>query len=157
MFYGMNAWFLATLATGALWWVAGAAHPAWMRLPPRAAAQAYVSSWSRGGPALAVLALAAAGLGVAAAFAEPDPKWALGSAFMASAFVFTIVAMGAPGHKLRDLAKAPDQGVREAAQEGAQEGAGGEALSVLRLWGRLHLIRSILASIGVFFFIWAAH
>ncbi len=142
MFYGMNAWFLATLATGALWWVAGAALPAWLKLPPQQAAQAYVSSWSRGGPALALLALCSAGLGVAAAFAEPDPKWAVGAGFMAAAFVFTLVAMGAPGHALRDHAAAD---------------AGPDTHVILRRWGRLHLIRSLLASIGVFFFIWAAH
>ncbi|MEO0720462.1 MAG: hypothetical protein AAFZ06_16535 [Pseudomonadota bacterium] len=56
---------------------------------------------------------------------------------MLSAFVFTLVFMAKPGHALRD--------------------APADAHAVLRTWGRLHLIRCVLASVGVFFFIWAAH
>lgn len=146
MFYGMNAWFLATLAVGALWWVAGAAHPAWSKLEPRAGAQAYVSSWSRGGPVLAIAALAAAALGVAAAFDDQDPYWAVGSGFLISAVVFTVLVMGKPGHALRDHAQAP-----------AEHDVSEQIRTTLRLWGRLHLLRSGLATIGVFFFIVAAH
>ncbi len=137
MFYGMNAWFLATLVMGALWWVAIAAHPSWMKLPAEAGARAYVAAWSRGGPVLAVLTLFSVGLGFAAAGSEPDMKWAIGAGFMLSAFVFTLVFMAKPGHALRD--------------------APADAHAVLRTWGRLHLIRCVLASVGVFFFIWAAH
>ncbi|MEM9726314.1 MAG: hypothetical protein AAF909_12765, partial [Pseudomonadota bacterium] len=114
MFYGLNAWFLATLVMGALWWVAGASVPSWRKLAPLEGAQAYVSAWSRGGPALAALSLVAGGLGVAAAFSDNDVKWAIGAACMLGAIIYTIIFMGAPGHRLRDLAQQRDAAAAEA-------------------------------------------
>ena len=137
MFYGMNAWFLATLATGALWWVAIASLPAWRKLPREAAAKAYAAAWSRGGPVLALLAGGSAVLGVIAASDEPDQKWAIGAGFMAAAILFSLLFMSKTGHALRD--------------------GTGDAHALLRRWGRRHLLRCLLTSIGVFFYIWAAH
>lgn len=141
VFYGMNAWFLATLTVGALWWVALAGRPAWAKLDSASAAKCYVSTWSRGGPILALFAAASAALGAAAAVDDADLKWAYGAACMAGAILFTVLFMGRIGHALRDRAQDPSFDVHGA----------------LRVWGRLHLVRTAMASLGVFFFIWAAH
>ncbi|MEL6978533.1 MAG: anthrone oxygenase family protein [Pseudomonadota bacterium] len=144
MFYGMNAWFLATLVAGALWWVAGAEAPSWRRLPARAGAQAYVSAWSRGGPALALLSLGASALGVAAALDTGDPLWAIAAATLFAAIPFTIVAMGGVGHALRDAAA--DAAPSEA-----------DVARLFKRWSQRHLIRCAIASLAVVLFIIAAH
>ncbi|MEO1293057.1 MAG: anthrone oxygenase family protein, partial [Pseudomonadota bacterium] len=130
MFYGMNAWFLATLVLGALLWVAVASVPAWRRLEAREGAQAYVSTWSRGGPALALMTVVAIALAGAASFDDADRRWAIGAVFLALALGFTFAAMAAPGHRLRDVAEG--------------KAATNEVPGLLRTWAGRHWIRTAL-------------
>lgn len=147
MIYGFTGWFLANLVLGALIWLSVASLPSWRRLEPKAGAKAYVHAFSRGGPVLAVLAALAAGLAVAAAFATGDWRWSGGAAGVGGALLFTVLAMGPPGHSLRDAA----------AETAAGDTPDADIRRVLDHWGRLNLIRTALVAAGVFFFVWAAH
>ena len=150
MFYGMNAWFLASLAVGALWWIAIVSVPVWARLEGRAGAPAFDGAMRRGGPILAGLLAVAAGLGLAAAQDDADYKWAVGSGFLALALAASVAIALWPGRGLHALADPTEfQDDAETHQRAFRAG--------LALWSRLHLARCLIASTGVFFFIWAAH
>lgn len=168
MFYGMNAWFLSSLALGALWWIAFAALPGWRRAKDGPAA--FRASMARGGPAIALMLLGAVALGAAASEAEPDHKWAVGAAFLALALLVSIPLSLGPGAALRALAKAEpapksetesapksEAEVETAPQVEGSPPAVDPAEAAFRLWARIHFGRCVVASTGVFFFIWAAH
>lgn len=150
MFYGMNAWFLASLALGALWWISIVSLPVWGRLEGRAAAPAFTGVMRRGGPIVAVMLLTAAGLGFAAASDDADLKWAVGAVFILLAVGFGVALAFGPAAQLQALADPSE----------AQDDAETHQRAVrahLRTWARWHLARCLIASTGVFFFIWAAH
>ena len=150
MFYGMNAWFLASLALGALWWISIVSLPVWGRLEGRAAAPAFTGAMRRGGPIIAVMLLASAGLGLAAASDDADLKWAVGAAFLLLAAGFGAVLALGPAAQLNALSDPSE----------AQDDAEAHERAVrnhLKIWARWHLARCMVASTGVFFFIWAAH
>ena len=66
----------------------------------------------------------------------PDAKWAVGAGFLAAALLFAVLVTHPLAARIRSQT---------------------EDAALLRRWGRLHLVRAALVSIGVFFFIWAAH
>ena len=150
MFYGMNAWFLSSLALGALWWIAAVSLPVWLRMEGRAAAPAFSGVMRRGGPIIAAAMLIAVVLGFLAAEDDADYKWAVGAGFLLLALIFGVALAFGPAAKLDALADP---------SEAQDDPASHEALvrAALRLWARLHLGRCLVASVGVFFFIWAAH
>lgn len=142
MFYGMNAWFLATLVLGAHLWVAAISLPALRRAAPDLASKVFLSSWSRGAPVLTAVTTVSICLGVVASVDDSDFKWAVGSAFLALALLFAALFTHPLAGRLLD-AEAPLPH--------------SETVPLLLRWSRMHLARVALFGVGVFFFIWAAH
>lgn len=149
MFYGMNAWFLASLAMGALWWIAIAAVPAWRAMPAAQGAAAFRATMARGGPVIALMLAGAAALGLVAAEDDADLKWAVGAGFLTLSLAAAVYLAMGPGKKLRALAEKAEQ------PEGAAEE--GMTRDLLRVWAIQHIGRCLVVTTGVFFFIWAAH
>ncbi|MCI4662374.1 MAG: hypothetical protein MRY63_11220 [Neomegalonema sp.] len=142
MFYGMNAWFLAALVMGALWWIAGAAVPSWRaagaQLPQTAASAMRIS-----GPVLWLMSAASAALAAIATVDDADHRWAIGAGLLLASLLLTLFMR--PAWRSVTSPSAPEDSAPE------------HSAAALTRWSRLHILRSVLHSLGVVFYIMAAH
>ena len=119
----------AALFTGAALYVNFAEHPARMECGMELAATVFGPSYRRAAVMQAVLALAATAGGAGAWLAGGPIAWLGGALLIFAVVPFTLIAIRPTNNRLLDP---------------ALDRNSGSALRLLRLWGRLHAVRSIL-------------
>lgn len=140
MITGALALALAAAFTGAAIYINVAEQPARLKLDERALLAEWKPSYKRGFAMQSVLAVAAGALGIIALFYDFRWQFLIGAIFILANWPFTLGVIMPTNRAL--MATAPDA-------------AGGETERLIRHWGRLHAVRSLLGLIATFFFVWA--
>jgi hypothetical protein len=138
---GQLALIAAALFTGAAIYVNVAEQPARLALDDRASLAEWKAAYQRGFAMQAPLALIGFSLGLIAARAEMDWLWAAGAFMLLANWPFTLIAI-LPTNKL--LLKIAPQNV------------GPKSRELIRIWGRLHAVRSGLGATATVLFLWAS-
>ena len=134
MLIALFALVTAALFTGAALYISLAEHPARMRLDDRAALAQWKPSYARAVPMQAGLALISLGLGLWA-WLRTDDLWLLAGALLIGANLpLTLVAIMPANRRL---------------QSTATDAAGPDTRALLRRWGNLHALRTLLALAAV--------
>ena len=128
----------AALFTGAALYVSAVEHPARLGLDDAALLAEWKPSYKRGAAIQAPLALIGTVLGVLAFLGSYDWRWLLGAALMLANWPYTLIAIMPTNKRL--LALAP--------------GAHPETRALMRSWGRLHAVRTLLGVAATFAFLW---
>jgi hypothetical protein len=138
---GQLALIAAALFTGAAVYVNVAKQPARLALDDRALLAEWKPAYARGFAMQASLALIGFLLGVIAARADMEWRWLAGALVLLANWPFTLIVM-LPTNKL--LTEIPPQN------------AGPKSRELIRVWGRLHAVRSGLGAIATVLFLWAS-
>lgn len=139
----MGAWAQLIAILSAAFFAGGALyitlveHPARMAAGVDMALAQFRPMYRRAAPWQAVNAAVAGMAGLAASLLTGEPAWALGGIAVWLVIPFTIVSIGPTNKKL--LADEPPEAA--------------EAAELLRLWGRLHALRSALGTFGLLVFL----
>ncbi|MGH6811677.1 MAG: DUF1772 domain-containing protein [Methylocella sp.] len=141
MLAGQFALIAAALFTGAAVYVNVAEQPARLALDDRALLAEWKSAYHRGFAMQAPLALTGFLLGLIAAWAAMDWHWVPGAFMLLANWPFTLIAIF-PTNKL--LMEIPPQN------------AGPKSRELIRIWGRLHAVRSGLGASATVLFLWAS-
>jgi hypothetical protein len=120
----------ATLFSGAAIYVNLVEHPARMECGTEFSVRVFGPSYRRAAVMQAVLAIAATIAGIGAWFMEARVEWLVGALLIFAVVPFTLIAIRPTNNQLLDPAL---DRMSEAARR------------LLRRWGRLHAVRSILA------------
>jgi hypothetical protein len=129
------------LCAGAAVYINLAEQPARHALDDRALLAEWKPAYARGFAMQAPLAIIGFLLGVVAARANMDWRWHAGGLLMLANWPFTLIAI-LPATKL--LLEIPLQN------------AGPKSRELIRLWGRLHAVRSALGAAATMLFLWAS-
>jgi hypothetical protein len=140
MLTGLLALTTAALFTGAAIYVTAVEQPARLRLDPVAMLGEWQPSYRHGAIMQATLAVISCVLGVLAFFSGYDWRWLLGAALIIAPWPYTIFVI-APTNKV--LKTTPP----------AQANADTHAL--VRQWGLLHMVRTLLGVCAVAVYLWA--
>ena len=138
---GQLALIAAALFTGAAVYVNVAEQPARLALDDQALLAEWKAAYHRGFTMQGPLALIGFSLGLIAARAEMDWRWVAGAFMLLANWPFTLIAI-LPTNKL--LMKIPSQS------------AGPKSRELIRIWGRLHAVRSGLGATATVLFLWAS-
>ncbi|MGH6795196.1 MAG: DUF1772 domain-containing protein [Methylocella sp.] len=141
MLAGQFALIAAALFTGAAVYVNVAEQPARLALDDRALLAEWKSAYQRGFAMQAPLALTGFLLGLIAAWAEMDWRWVAGAVILVANWPFTLIAI-VPTNKLL--------------MEIAPQNAGPKSRALIRVWGKLHAVRSALGATSTVLFLWAS-
>jgi len=132
----------AAMFTGAAFYVSVGEQPARLKLDDRSALlqwqPAYRSGYAMQGP-LAAIAFA---LGMVAWWDVRGWQWLAGALVMIANWPYTLLVMAPLNNKLM-------------AMTGAE--ASGASTEMIRRWGRLHAVRTVLGVIGTALFFWASY
>ena len=140
MITGALALALAAAFTGAAIYINVAEQPARLKLDERALLTEWKPSYKRGFAMQSMLAMAAGAFGIIALFYDFHWQFLLGAIFILANWPFTLGVIMPTNRAL--MATAP-------------EAAGRETERLIRHWGRLHAVRSLLGLIATLFFVWA--
>ncbi|MDH3444835.1 MAG: DUF1772 domain-containing protein [Deltaproteobacteria bacterium] len=126
--------FLATLTanlfTGAAIYINLAEHPARMECGTKLAATVFGPSYKRAAKMQVILALLATGAGAVSWWLGGELMWLIGTLIIFAVVPFTLIAIGPTNKKLLDPGLDPDA----------------ESTRILlKNWGKLHAVRSILS------------
>jgi hypothetical protein len=138
---GQLALIAAALFTGAAVYVNVAEQPARLALDDRASLAEWKAAYHRGFAMQGPLALIGFSLGLIAARTEMDWRWVAGAFMLLANWPFTLIAI-LPTNKL--LMEIPPQN------------AGPKSRALIRVWGRLHAVRSGLGATATVLFLWAS-
>ena len=128
----------AALFTGAAAYVSFVEHPARLGLADAPLLAQWKPAYKRGTLMQAPLALIAAALGLAPFFLGYDWRWLLGAALMLANLPYTLLVIMPTNKRL--LALSPDApGLRP----------------LIKAWGRLHAVRTLLGAAAVLAYLWA--
>jgi len=141
MAFGILALIVASMFTGAAFYVSFVEHPARSVLEVSAQIEAWKPSYARSSAMRASLALLGFGLGVAAFWHTRDIRWAGGAVLLVASWPFTMVMLRPTNNILRALY--PGQ-------------ASLESRALLERWGRLHAARTVFGVGSVALFAWAS-
>ncbi|MGH6852303.1 MAG: DUF1772 domain-containing protein [Methylocella sp.] len=141
MLAGQFALIAAALFTGAAIYVNVAEQPARLALDDRALLAEWKSAYQRGFAMQAPLALTGFLLGLIAAWAGTDWRWVPGAVTLLANWPFTLIAI-VPTNKLL--------------MEIAPQNAGPKSRELIRVWGKLHAVRSGLGATATVLFLWAS-
>jgi hypothetical protein len=130
-----------TLFTGAALYIAAVEHPARLSCGTEIAATQWAPSYKRATVMQASLAAAAGLLGLIRAALGGGPMWIWAAILILAVVPFTLVVIRPTNNRLLD----PQRDRRSA-----------ETLTLLRTWGRLHAIRTLLSLVASVVFVWAA-
>ena len=131
----------ALLFTGAAVYVNVAEQPARLALDDRALLAEWKPAYARGFAMQASSAIVGFLLGVIAARADMDWRWLAGALLLLANWPFTLIVM-LPTNKLL--------------LEIAPQNAGPKSRELIRVWGRLHAVRSALGVAATMLFLWAS-
>ena len=141
MLVGQLALIVAALFTGAAIYVNVVEQPARLALDDRALLAEWKPAYERGFAMQGPLALIGFLLGIIAARSEMDWAWLAGALLLLANWPFTLIAI-MPANKL--LMEIPPQN------------AGPKSRELIRIWGRLHAVRSALGAVATMLFLWAS-
>jgi hypothetical protein len=132
----------AAMFTGAAFYVSVGEQPARLKLDHRSALlqwqPAYRSGYAMQGP-LAAIAFA---LGVVAWWDVGGWQWLAGALVMIANWPYTLLVMAPLNNRLMAMTEA---------------NAGDASTEMIRRWGRLHAVRTVLGVIGTALFFWASY
>src|SRR5687767_14199873 len=139
MLTGQIALIAAALFTGAALYISIAEHPARLELDDEPALRQWKSSYARGKPIQAALALAGAALALWIWWHSLNQLWLIGGLLLLANWPFTLVAIMPVNRSLESL-----------------EG-GAEARALIERWGRLHAVRTALGAAATLAMLSALH
>lgn len=142
MFFEKLALLLATLFTGAAFYINFSEQPARLKLEAPQLLIEWIASYRRGFMMQASLAALSGISGGYTFYTLGDWRWLLGTCFILSNWPYTLIMMGPVNKKL--MATPINQ-------------AGPETIKYIIKWGALHRIRTILGVCAMFLFLWALH
>ena len=142
MLAGQLALVLAAAFAGAAFYINFAEHPARLALDDRSLLKQWKPSYDAGYTMQASLAAASAVLGLLAAWLTWDSRWIVGAALIFANWPFTLIGIMPTNNKLKAIAEID---------------AGPASRTMLVSWGRLHAVRTVLATIATLAYLWAMH
>src|SRR5262245_1107927 len=140
MLAGQLALLTASLFAGAAIYVNVAEQPARLELDDRALLRQWKPSYARGFAMQASLALASALFGLLALWGTRDWRWLIGAALIFANWPYTMLVI-LPVNKRLDAM--------------SRDNANTEARRLIKQWGTLHAVRSVLGVLAVLVFLWA--
>jgi hypothetical protein len=140
MLAGTLALTTAAAFTGAAIFINAAEQPARLELDNSAALRQWKPSYARGFAMQASLALAAALFGLLAVWGSRDWRWLIGAMLIFANWPYTLIVI-VPVNKLLE-ATTPDV-------------ANDETRELIKKWGQLHAVRSMLGLAATLIFLWA--
>ncbi|HEX3495786.1 MAG TPA: DUF1772 domain-containing protein [Methylocella sp.] len=141
MLAGQLALIAAALFTGAAVYVNVAEQPARLALDDRASLAEWKAAYPRGFAMQGPLAIIGFSLGLIAWSAEMDWRWVVGAFLLLANWPFTLIVI-LPTNKLL-LQIAP-------------QNVGPKSRELIRIWGKLHAVRSALGATSTMLFLWAS-
>lgn len=141
MLAGQLALIVAALFTGAAIYINVVEQPARLGLDDQSLLRQWKPAYARGFRMQASLALAGGLLGLTAAYALRDWRWALGAVLLLCNWPFTLFAIMPTNHRLEAI---------------APEDANADSRALIVKWGGLHAVRSILGGVSTLAFLWAS-
>lgn len=138
----------AAMFTGAAFYVSVGEQPSRMKLDDRAALMQWQPAYRRGYAMQGPLAAIAFALGVVAWWdvgglqGMGGWQWLVGALVMLANWPYTLVVMAPLNNRLMAM---------------TESDAGQATTDMIRKWGRLHAVRTVLGVIGTFFYFWASH
>jgi hypothetical protein len=142
MLIGLLALTTAALFAGAAFYITIAEQPARLNLDPPALLAEWQPSSARGAIMQASLALISCALGLLAFFFNYDWRWLLGAALIVAPWPYTIFIMMPTNKVLKSTL--PSQATED-------------THNMVRQWGLLHIMRTLLGALAVAAYLWALH
>jgi hypothetical protein len=142
MLIGLLALTTAALFAGAAFYITIAEQPARLNLDPPALLAEWQPSYARGAIMQASLALISCALGLLAFFFNYDWRWLLGAALIVAPWPYTIFIMMPTNKVLKSTL--PSQATED-------------THNMVRQWGLLHIMRTLLGALAVAAYLWALH
>ena len=132
----------AAMFTGAAFYVSVGEQPVRLKLDDRSALLQWQPAYRRGYAMQGPLAAIAFVLGVVAWWDIGGWKWLAGAFVMLANWPYTLLVMAPLNNRLMAMKEAD---------------AGAATTDMIRQWGRLHAVRTVLGVIGTAFFFWASY
>ncbi len=136
--------FIATLCAGVFFgaavYISLVQHPAALEAGGAVPGRFFAPMYHRAAPMQASLAILGAGTSLIAGLTGSGWSWILGGLLLLSAVPFTVFRMKSVNDQLKEAGRDPESA---------------ETLELLRRWGRLHAVRSVLS--GLAFVLFVAH
>jgi Domain of unknown function (DUF1772) len=140
MLTGQLALVFAAAFAGAAFYINFAEHPARMGLDDRSLLQQWKPSYDAGYTMQASLAVVSGILGLLAAWLTSDWRWIVGAILILANWPYTLFGIMPTNRKLKAIAEAD---------------AGPTSRAMLKIWGRLHAVRTALGMAATGAFVWA--
>jgi Anthrone oxygenase len=140
MLTGQLALVTAALFAGAALYINAAEHPARLILDPCSQLAQWKPSYARGYAMQASLAADSGLLGLLTWWMTNDGRWIVGALLILANWPFTLIGMMPTNHKLSSV---------------NEEQADAGTVALLKGWGRLHAVRTILGLAAVAAYFWA--
>jgi hypothetical protein len=141
MLAGQLALIVAALFTGAAVYINAVEQPARLGLDDKSLLRQWKPAYARGFKMQASLALAGGLLGLIAAYALREWRWALGAVLLLCNWPFTLFAIMPTNHRLEAI---------------EPEDANPDSRALIVKWGGLHAIRSVFGGLATLAFLWAS-
>lgn len=132
----------AAMFTGAAFYVSVGEQPARLDLDDRSALLQWQPAYRRGHAMQGPLAAIAFALGAVAWWDIGGWRWLAGALVMLANWPYTLLVMAPLNKKLMAMTEAD---------------AGSASTDMIRQWGRLHAVRTVLGVVGTAFFFWASY
>jgi Domain of unknown function (DUF1772) len=140
MLAGHVALVLAAAFAGAAFYVSFAEHPARLALDDKSQLKQWKPSYAAGATMQATLAALSGAFALVAAWMTFDWHWVLGAALILANWPYTLWGIMPTNRGLKAI---------------AEDDAGPSSRALLRTWGRLHAVRTVLGIAATVVFLWA--
>jgi hypothetical protein len=142
MLTGHLALVFAAAFAGAAFYINFAEHPARLNLDDKNLLKQWKPSYDAGYTMQASLAVVSGALGIITAWMTSDWRWIAGAVLILANWPFTLLGIMPTNHKLKAI---------------AENDAGPSSRAMLETWGRLHSVRTMLATAASAAYLWALH